>query len=517
TRLYSQTFTPVPGASHPNQITLNTNVTLNVGDRFLVAISMTNVIGLSPDDVYSFGIDSGTIATGSYWDRSAPNTFNLDDLSQAVTIDRALPDDGSGVSPFVPCPGSGGHLIIRATASPSASTAGNYDVVVTNRQGSVTSTVAQLIFGLPLANPSFEADLFRTSPGYCSGANNGPITGWTLATNGGGGLNPAANTAYFASSGPIPDGRQFAFIQASGDILHQTVSGFTVGNPYYLHYYEGARAGYSSPGMEVRVGGATVLAAHAIPAGASSCFETFSDVFTATNASLDVAFVKSNPVSGDTTAVLDNVAIVAIPTGTAPFVTRNPQPLLVSVADSATFWAQGGGSPPLALQWLKNGVAVPGATTEVLILNNIQKVADADYSLRITNSFGSVTSAVAHLTVYEPIPDLFNSGVNSNRVALADSAIDPHYQLIANPATGSTNVIVETGIPAPPWVANSATSKWIGPQANTGGSAGGDYVYRAVIDLTGRDPSTLIINGQWASDNVGGDIQVNGHSTGNPK
>ena len=34
----------------------------------------------------------------------------------------------------------------------------------------------------------------------------------------------------------------------------------------------------------------------------------------------------------------------------------------------------------------------------------------------ITNSSGGVTSAVAHLTVYEPIPDLFNTGVDNNRV-----------------------------------------------------------------------------------------------------
>ena len=258
----------------------------------------------------------------------------------------------------------------------------------------------------------------RTFPGYCSG--NSPITDWTLDTLGGGGLNPAGGSAPFASNGPIPDGTQFAFIQSAGDILHQTVSGFTVGDAYYVHYYEGARAGYPSPGMEVRVGGATVLAAHTIPSGANSYFETFSDVFVATNASLDVAFVKSNPVAGDTTAVLDDVAVVHIAPSTAPFVTRNPQPLLASVADSATFWAQGVGSLPLAFQWLKNGAAVPGATNEVLTLNNIQKAADADYSLMITNSSGSVTSAVAHLTVYEPIPDLFNTGMDTNRVALAD-------------------------------------------------------------------------------------------------
>jgi len=409
-----------------------------------------------------------------------------------------------------------GSALASSYTIPSASgaTVGNYDVVVNNSAGSVTSVVAQLIIGIPLGNPSFEADTFTVFPGYCSG--NSPITGWTLDSLGGGGLNPAGGSP-FASNGPIPDGNQFAFIQASGDILHQTVNGFTVGEAYYVHYYEGARAGYPSPGMEVRVGGVTVLAAHAIPSGANSYFETFSDVFVATNASLDLAFVKSNPVSGDTTAVLDDVAVVHIAPGTVPFVTRNPQPALASVGDSsATFWAQGVGSLPLAFQWLKNGAAVPGATNEVLTLNNIQKAAEADYSLRITNTSGSVTSAVAHLTVYEPIPDLFNTGMDTNGVALAAGAVDSHYQLIVNPDTASTNAIVEGNIPGA-WLADTTTSKWIGPQVDTSGSVVGSFTYRTVIDLTGRDPNTLVINGQWASDNTGSDILVNGHSTGNPK
>ena len=372
---------------------------------------------------------------------------------------------------------------------------------------------------LVVANPSFEINTFATWPGYCD--NNRPITGWTLDNLNGGGINPAGGSAPFASKGPIPDGTQFAFIQAEGDILHQTVSGFTVGDAYYVHYYEGARAGYPSPGLEVRVGGATVLAAHTIPSGANWYFETFSDVFVATNVSLDLAFVKSDPVAGDTTALLDDVAVVHIAPGTRPFVTRNPQPLLVSVGDSATFQAQGIGSLPLAFQWLKNGAAVPGATKEVLTLNIIQKVGEADYSLRITNTSGSVTSAVAHLTVYEPIPDLYNTGVGSNRVGLADGVVDPHYQLIVNPGTNSHNAIVEDSTVSQflggTWLADTATSRWIGPRFNTSSSAGGDYVYRTVIDLTGRDPGTLVIEGQWASDNTGNDIQVNGYSTGNPK
>jgi hypothetical protein len=114
-RLYSQTFTPAPGsggAVNLNKIILTSPVALTVGDRFLVAISMTNVIGLSPNDVYPFAIDGATDSTGSYWGRSAPNTFNLDDLSQVKPIDQELAAGG-----FVPG-NSGGHLVIRAIGTP---------------------------------------------------------------------------------------------------------------------------------------------------------------------------------------------------------------------------------------------------------------------------------------------------------------------------------------------------------------------------------------------------------------
>src|SRR4030095_566365 len=34
-----------------------------------------------------------------------------------------------------------------------------------------------------------------------------------------------------------------------------------------------------------------------------------------------------------------------------------------------------------------------------------------------------------------------------------------------------------------------------------GGPAGGDYVYRMNLDLTGYDPATVVLSGSWASDN----------------
>ena len=110
TRLYTQAFTPLTGNGTSvslQSIPLTSPVTFNPGDRFLVAVFIRNVIGAPPNDVYPYVLDTSGVATGSYWDRSAPNTFNLDNLSQAKLVNQPLTPGG-----FVP---GNDHIIIRAT------------------------------------------------------------------------------------------------------------------------------------------------------------------------------------------------------------------------------------------------------------------------------------------------------------------------------------------------------------------------------------------------------------------
>jgi hypothetical protein len=53
----------------------------------------------------------------------------------------------------------------------------------------------------------------------------------------------------------------------------------------------------------------------------------------------------------------------------------------------------------MAYQWNKNGLPVSGATSQTLVLTNLQTSDAALYSVVITNSSGSVTSAPANLSV----------------------------------------------------------------------------------------------------------------------
>jgi hypothetical protein len=115
--------------------------------------------------------------------------------------------------------------------------------------------------------------------------------------------------------------------------------------------------------------------------------------------------------------------------------------------------------------------------------------------------------------VLQPIPGLFNTGVDDSGALLAGGAVDPHYSLMG----GTAFVADPNGEPF--WVANSLTSQWIAPSADqdpfTGDSfPAGTYTYRLTFDLGGFDPESALITGSWAADNSGS-ILLNGAATGN--
>jgi hypothetical protein len=56
---------------------------------------------------------------------------------------------------------------------------------------------------------------------------------------------------------------------------------------------------------------------------------------------------------------------------------------------------------PLSYQWFFNrSNPVPNANAATLVLTNVQMPDAGDYLVRVTNQYGSVTSAPAKLTVY---------------------------------------------------------------------------------------------------------------------
>ncbi len=76
---------------------------------------------------------------------------------------------------------------------------------------------------------------------------------------------------------------------------------------------------------------------------------------------------------------------------------------------TATFQVAAGGSEPITYLWIKNGadlatqVNASGVTSNFLALANVLKADEGAYRVVVSNSFGSVTSLVANLTVLNPL------------------------------------------------------------------------------------------------------------------
>jgi len=86
--------------------------------------------------------------------------------------------------------------------------------------------------------------------------------------------------------------------------------------------------------------------------------------------------------------------------GVAPFLFQlAPQDQTVSGGATATFSTVLLGQAPFSYQWQFNGTNLPGATKSSLSLTNVEFSNAGPYNVVVTNNSGSLTSAVATLTV----------------------------------------------------------------------------------------------------------------------
>jgi hypothetical protein len=84
----------------------------------------------------------------------------------------------------------------------------------------------------------------------------------------------------------------------------------------------------------------------------------------------------------------------------APYITEQPQDQSVRPGQDATFAVVAGGDPTLHYQWYFNtNTVLANATNTALTIVNVQSNNAGAYFVRVTNSVGSITSAVATLTV----------------------------------------------------------------------------------------------------------------------
>src|SRR6185436_3810324 len=89
--------------------------------------------------------------------------------------------------------------------------------------------------------------------------------------------------------------------------------------------------------------------------------------------------------------------------GAPPAISMQPASQTVVGNSTAMLSVGADGDGPFRYQWLYNGKTLPGATSSILTLQNVQISQSGQYQVIVQNSAGAVASSNATLTVLAPI------------------------------------------------------------------------------------------------------------------
>lgn len=136
-------------------------------------------------------------------------------------------------------------------------------------------------------------------------------------------------------------------------------------------------------------------------------------------------------------------ATLAVP----PVIVSQPPHRTVDAGSDVTLPITAGGTEPLGYQWWRNGTnTLSGATNTALSLAHVLGDDTAEYTLVVTNTLGSVTSAPVMLTVMDPVIVLqpvsrTNHAGTTATFTIGVNGTSPAYQWLKDnsPAPGQTN------------------------------------------------------------------------------
>jgi hypothetical protein len=374
-----------------------------------------------------FGGVTSAIATLTVTPPGTPPAINTQPEAQTVTAGQnaTFSVGASGTAPLnyqwrfngTPIGGATGTSYTRTNAQ--SADAGNYTVIVTNSYGSVTSAVATLTVNSPLLSDTFtraniapwiqragtwsitNSALAGTSPNDYGNAYY-DATGWAdytvsarigFPTNAGygggigGRLNPISGAHYAAwvYPGSSTGGAFIELIKFSGWTTWSGTPMQKVTLPNVGTAMHTVAMTMNGNNINISFDGTTLINVTDNNFGALP-------PFTAGGISVDMYAYS---------LLVDDVTVTSVGSS-APAITSQPQSRTNVAGSTATFSVSATGAAPLNYHWRFNGTAIGGATGSSYSRDNVQSVDAGNYTVVLSNAFGSVTSAVVTLAIAFP-------------------------------------------------------------------------------------------------------------------
>jgi hypothetical protein len=196
-------------------------------------------------------------------------------------------------------------------------------------------------------------------------------------------------------------------------------------------------------------------------------------------------------------AGLGRVGRIAYTAGQPPLITLPPADVTVSQGQPAGFTVSAAGSAPLSYQWQRDGVDLPGATSDTYTLASPGAGDDgAGFRCRVSNAYGTVTSSEGVLTVTSnlpPVPQIVAPAPGSTyqgdqTIVFSGVATDPEDGMLGG-AAFTWRVDFHHGTHLHPFVPDSAGATGGSFTIPSSGESATDVWYRltlTVVDSQGR-------------------------------
>jgi hypothetical protein len=335
-----------------------------------------------------------------------------------------------------------------ALSAVQSSDEGAYTVLVSNPGGSVLSAAAQLSIGAPpniTQQPRNQIGTPGGSATFTVGATGGSLV-YQWLFNGTNLPGATASTVTLSNLTASAIGPYAVVITNTFGVATSSVAYIVINGPAITvdPQNQRVRTGESAS-FNVGVTGDVPLSYQwrknntPIATGTNATFHIASAQLSDAG-SYDV--IVSNPV-GSATSLAANLTFHVT-------IAQQPQSLSVRPPTNVTFSVAAVGTGTLLYQWRFNGTNIDGASTSTLPLDNVHLTNNGDYSVVVTDDFGSVTSSNATLTVLvnplivrQPSVQLAMPGQSATfTVAVTNATLPIGYQWIKAPSTVYTNIVL---------------------------------------------------------------------------
>ena len=232
-------------------------------------------------------------------------------------------------------------------------------------------------------------------------------------------------------------------------------------------------------------------------------------------------FITTNATSGDTVSGTLNLATLQI-TGTVtngpfngpfrgtytlnrsanvpfdvpPVITTNvPSILTLPLGANATFFLVATGSPPMCYQWFfTNGVAIPNAITNTLVLNNLQYGSAGTYSVTINNCAGETNASITLAVTAESTPPVINITNMTTGMVVSNTPFTVRGTSGDNVAVASVFCSLSNSAGAGAWIRASSANSWTNWNATVNLAAGTNTIRAYAVDYSGNVSTTNTVN-----------------------